>query len=314
VELIRGLHNLNLHCQDSAGCVATIGNFDGVHLGHQAILRQVQQKAVELGAISVAMVFEPQPREFFAAEHAPPRLMRFREKFNAIKHAGVERLLCLQFNSALRKLSADAFVKEVLVDGLALKHLVVGDDFRYGCDRSGDFDHLQVAGARYGFTVENTCTVESGGERVSSTRVRDMLEQGDLTQAAALLGRPYTLSGRVTMGNQIGRTIDVPTANLPLYRDKTALNGVFSVQARINSETFNGVANIGKRPSVDGLICPILEVHLFDFNRDIYGERMEVQFQKKLREEKKFNSLDELKENIHNDIQQAKEYFQNQPN
>ena len=306
--LIRGLHNLTPF---SSGCVATIGNFDGVHQGHQIIIRQLQAQARSLNLPAVVMVFEPQPREYFDAENAPARLMRFREKLEAIANLGVDVLVCLQFNHRFRQLSAQQFIDQVLVEGLRVKHLVVGDDFRFGCDRTGDFHSLQQAGELYGFSVDHTATVEVDGERVSSTRIRALLATGEFEEAGQLLGRPYNIKGRVVHGRKLGRQIQVPTANLNLCGKRPVLSGVFTVEARTAAgKVFPGVANVGWRPTVEnGSPEPNLEVHLLDFDQDLYGQRLQVVFLKKLREELRFSGLEELKDRIHQDIKDAREFF-----
>lgn len=304
---IRGLHNLRPWHK---GCVATIGSFDGVHLGHQAILLQLLALAHQHNLPAVVIVFEPQPQEFFSGEKAPARLMRLREKVQALLAAGVNRVLCLPFNQALRSLSAEAFVQRVLIDGLAIQHLVVGDDFRFGCDRRGDFALLQQLGASNGFTVTDTCTLQIHGERVSSTRIRQLLEQGDFAHAEILLGKAYSINGRVAYGKQLGRKLGVPTANVHLRRYRSPLQGVFAVTARFRDGIVHqGVANVGVRPTVSGDKKPLLEVHLFNFERMVYGEMIDVSFHKKLRDEKKFASLDELQLQLQIDISQAKEFF-----
>jgi riboflavin kinase/FMN adenylyltransferase len=309
-HLIRGLHNLR---DAHRGCVATIGSFDGVHRGHRAIIEQLLEQARLLGVPSVVMVFEPQPHEFFAGEKAPARLMRLRDKVRALAALGVDRVFCLQFNQRLRSLSAQAFIDQVLVQGLGIKSLVVGDDFRFGCDRAGDFTLLQEAGELQNFTVLDTCTVLDAGERISSTRIRRALEAEDFTEAERLLGHPYTMRGRVVYGQQLGRTIGVPTANVKLRRYRSPLNGVFAVQASFPCQNtglwYRGVANVGVRPTVGGETKPVLEVHLFDFSEHCYGREMEVQFDKKMREERKFSSFDALKEQIYSDIERAKFFF-----
>jgi len=303
---IRGLHNLRPWHR---GCVATIGSFDGVHLGHQAILRQLRQAANAHGLPSVVIVFEPQPHEFFSGDKAPARLMRLREKVQALFAAGVDRVLCLQFNQALRSLSAQAFIERILVQGLGIRHLVVGDDFRFGCDRSGDFALLQNAGQQWGFSVSDTCTLLLHGERVSSTRIRSLLEQGEFSAAEELLGRPYSISGRVTYGQQLGRKLGVPTANIHLRRYRSPLQGVFAVSLQLADRTYPGVANVGVRPTVSGSNKPILEVHLFDFAEAIYGSSVSVTFYRKLRDEQKFASLEALQTQLQIDIAQARNYF-----
>jgi riboflavin kinase/FMN adenylyltransferase len=304
---IRGLHNLRPWHR---GCVATIGSFDGVHLGHQAILRQLIDVSLQYGLPSVVIIFEPQPHEFFLGDKAPARLMRLREKVQALLAAGVGRVLCLQFNQALRSLSAEAFIEKILVAGLGIKHLVVGDDFRFGCDRRGDFALLQTVGAKRGFGVTDTITLEIDGRRVSSTRIRSLLETGDFVAAEKLLGKPYSISGRIAYGQQLGRKLGVPTANVHLRRYRSPLHGVFTVTAKFaDGSGYQGVANLGVRPTVTGDKKPLLEVHLFDFSRKVYGAMIEVIFHTKLRDEKKFNSLDELQAQLQMDITQGKEFF-----
>ncbi|HGS8158926.1 TPA: bifunctional riboflavin kinase/FAD synthetase, partial [Pseudomonas aeruginosa] len=259
MQLLRGLHNLQ---PLAGGCVATIGNFDGVHLGHQAILARLRERSLELGVPSCVVIFEPQPREFFSPDSAPVRLTRLREKLELLRGQGVDVVLCLAFNRRLRELSAAEFVRQVLVDGLAVRHLEVGDDFRFGCDRSGDFAFLVNASREQGFTVEAAATVELDGVRVSSTRVRQALAEGDLHLAERLLGRPFSLSGRVLHGQKLGRQLGSPTANIQLKRRKAPLNGVYLVSTLVDGQRCQGVANIGTRPSVNGDGRPHLEVHL----------------------------------------------------
>lgn len=306
---IRGLHNLRPWHR---GCVATIGSFDGVHLGHQAILRQLIDASLQHGLPSVAIVFEPQPHEFFQGDKAPARLMRLREKVQALLEAGVGRVLCLQFNEGLRSLSAEAFIEKILIQGLAIKHLVVGDDFRFGCDRRGDFALLQKAGVEHGFGVTDTITLELDGQRVSSTRIRSLLEMGDFAEAEKLLGKPYRINGRIGYGQQLGRKLGVPTANVHLRRYRSPLHGVFAVTVHFaDGSHYQGVANVGVRPTVSGDKKPLLEVHLFDFSRKVYGAMIDVTFHTKLRQEKKFASLDELQTQLQKDIAEAKDYFHN---
>ncbi|TNE74578.1 MAG: bifunctional riboflavin kinase/FAD synthetase [Gammaproteobacteria bacterium] len=313
MRLIRGLINLNTLSERedfpfAQGCVATIGNFDGVHIGHQTILEQVKEKAAALGVPSVVMVFEPQPREFFQGNEAPPRLMSFRQKFEALTALGIDHVLCLHFNGRLRRLTSHEFIDTVLVEGVRVRHLVVGDDFRFGCDRTGDFMLLREVGRQQGFTVENTRTVTVAGERVSSTRVRERLTVNGLEEAEALLGRPYRIRGRVVYGRQLGREIGAPTANILLQR-MAPLQGVYVVTATLeDGEVYDGVANIGLRPTVDGK-QPALEVHLFDFAGTLYGQHIEVVFRHGLREEIKFDSVDALKEQIARDFDDARDWI-----
>ncbi len=305
MELIRGLHNLR---DKHKGCVATIGNFDGVHLGHQQVLAQVRRKAKELSLPAVVIIFEPQPREFFADNQAPPRLTRFDEKVRLLKANGVDRVLCLTFNERLRTMSADQFVDELLLKGLAVRHFVVGDDFRFGCDRSGDYSMLRQSGERYGFSVVNTDTFDVDGERVSSTRIRVALQNNDLQLAERLLGRPYKVTGRVMHGQQLGRTIGVPTANVRMHRFHCPLNGVYAVTVTGRNLSAQGIANVGMRPTVNGK-QPVLEAHLFDLDSDLYGQLLSVEFKAFIRPEKKFEGLEKLKQQIETDIKQVRNYF-----
>lgn len=316
------MHNISKHQQFIAGlravrpqhrrCVATIGSFDGVHLGHQAILARLREHGKKAGLPTLVMVFEPQPHEFFSKEKAPPRLMRLREKVAALFACGVDRVLCLKFDEQLRSLSAQDFVQQVLVAKLGIAHLEIGDDFRFGCDRAGDFAMLVEAGKRLGFAVCDTLTHVVEGERVSSTRVRKLLEQDQLPAAARLLGKAFTVSGRVIYGNQLGRTINVPTANIGLGRYRSPVQGVYAVSVRLTSDPnrhYHGVANVGVKPTVGGSAKPLLEVHLFDFNQDIYGDCLQVTFCHKLRSEQKFASFALLKQQILRDIEAGKHYF-----
>lgn len=312
MELIRGIHNLS---PKHRGCVATIGNFDGVHRGHLAVLEQSRAAAERLNLPLVAMVFEPQPREFFQADQAPARLYRFRDKAQVMADFGLDRLLCLEFNARLRSLSAEAFIQQVLVDGLQVKYLVVGDDFRFGQDRRGDFALLEEAGRRLGFQVCRTTTFAVDGERVSSTRVRDALSAGDFDLAQRLLGRPYALSGRVIHGRKLGRTIGVPTANVLVGRQVSPVNGVYGVQVTLDradeslpQTPWLGVANVGMRPTVSGRRA-MVETHLFNFDQDIYGKRIRVEFVHRLRDEETFPDLDALRTQIQADIRAAKQCF-----
>lgn len=308
MQFFRSLHNIQPFQQ---GCVLTIGNFDGVHLGHQRVLQKVKDAAANMGLPAVVMVFEPQPKEWFDAKTAPARLSTLAEKIDLLNEQGVDALACMAFNNRFRGLSAEQFVKQVLVDGLNVKALIVGDDFRFGCDRSGDFGYLKQSGQQFGFSVEDTRTVEQSGERVSSTLVRQALSDADLTLAQSLLGREYSISGRVAHGQKLARTFGVPTANILLKRNITPLIGVFAVEVVTQQGRFEGVANIGMRPTV-GTLQPILEPHLFGFNGDLYGQRIQVVFKQKIRDEKRFNGLDELKAAILHDIQLAKAYFNEQ--
>ena len=317
MRLIRGLTNLKRLSGQAgsplaSGCVATIGNFDGVHLGHKTIIDQVKQKAAQLGVPSVVMIFEPQPREFFQGDEAPPRLMPFRQKFEALLAEGVDMVLCIRFDETFRSYSGMGFIEDVLINGLGVRHLVVGDDFRFGCDRAGDFKLLQSVGQERGFTVENTRTVTVDDERVSSTRVRNALNVNGLEEAERLLGHPYRIHGRIVYGRQLGRQLNAPTANI-LLNQMPALRGVYVVRARLETgEWCDGVANIGLRPTVDGK-RPSLEVHLFDFAGTLYGQHLEVVFRHGLRDEVKFDSVDELRQQIARDFDNARAWLADNP-
>jgi riboflavin kinase/FMN adenylyltransferase len=307
LQLIRGLSDLS---QQYQGCVVTIGNFDGVHRGHQALLTNVKARALVRNAPAVVITFEPQPGEFFArGKSATPRLMRWREKFHALAHCDIDAVLVLRFDEKLAALSAEQFVKNILCAGLGVQHVIVGDDFRFGQGRQGDFEFLQAAGKQHGFTAENMLSVIVNGERVSSTRVRQALQNGDHALAETLLGRPYCMEGRVVYGDKRGRTIGFPTANIYLHRDVPPVSGVYSVRMHgVSANGLPGVANVGTRPTVDGTRS-LLEVHLFDFNQDIYKRHVTIEFCEKLRDEKRFNSLELLKEQIGQDAAEAREYF-----
>jgi riboflavin kinase/FMN adenylyltransferase len=306
MELIRGLHNLRPRHR---GCVTTIGAFDGVHYGHQAVLQRLIDSGREIGLPTTVVVFEPLPREFFAPQQAPARLMSFREKFNAFKALGVDRVLRIRFTEILREMDASEFVRRVFVDGLGAKHIIIGDDLRFGRNRGGNFDLLREIGLKDGFTVEATETLTIGEERVSSTRIRKALEAIDFDLASSLLGRPFSISGKVMVGQQLGRQLGAPTANLELHRLRSPLSGVFAVDAIIDQKTVHGVANVGTRPTVGDGLKAILEVHLLDFDSDIYGKNIEVVFRKKIRDEKKFESIDDLKQQIHHDFDTGRQYF-----
>jgi riboflavin kinase/FMN adenylyltransferase len=306
MRLIRGLHNLRPADREVA---ATIGNFDGVHLGHQAVLGQLAERAADLALPTTVITFEPQPQENFAPGSAPPRLTRLREKVVALRRYAVDRVLCLRFDARLASLAAGEFVQRILVDGLAVRYLVVGDDFRFGKGRSGDFDTLVRAGRDHGFQVAHMHTFDIGGQRVSSTRVRAALAAGDLALAEQLLGRPYRMLGRVAHGDKRGRTIDFPTANIFLHRHSTPVSGVFAVEMfGLDPEPVQGVANVGTRPTVDGTRT-LLEVHLFDFDQDIYGRHVAVDFLHRIRDERKFESFEALKRQIAEDVVQARRFF-----
>jgi riboflavin kinase / FMN adenylyltransferase len=305
MQIIRGLHNLK---PAHRGCVATIGNFDGVHLGHQAVFQNLIARGRALGLPGTVITFEPQPQEYFLPERAPARLTRLREKLTAMQAAGVDRVLLLGFNARLALLRADAFIEQILVQGLGVRLLFVGDDFRFGHSRHGDFHLLQERGARHGFVVEDMRTVRLAEDRVSSTRVREALRQGDLAVATHLLGHPYRLCGRIGHGEKRGRTLGFPTANLDLHRRVSPVRGVFAVQVRhIGGQIQPGVANIGDRPTVAGDRRFLLEAHLFDFTGNLYGTYVAVELVHKLRDERRFASFEDLRRQIVQDAEQARD-------
>lgn len=307
MELIRGLHNLRPR---HLGCVATIGAFDGVHVGHQAVIRHLLEKARELGLPSLIIVFEPLPREYFSPLKAPARIMSFREKIVALAGLGVDRVLRIRFNERLRGMSAQQFVDDIFVAGLGVRYVALGDDFRFGAGRKGDLAFIQKEGRRHGYEAGPTPTVDVDGERVSSTRIRKALDRADFAKAEVLLGRPYSISGRVIYGRQLGRSIGVPTANLELRRLRSPLSGVFVVQVSgAGLDNVPGVANVGVRPTVDDSIKANLEVHLLDREVELYGRHIEVTFRSKVREEQKFDSVAELTRQIERDIDAARDWF-----
>ncbi|MGF1741173.1 bifunctional riboflavin kinase/FAD synthetase [Vibrio profundum] len=303
MEFIRGIHNIR---PKHKGCVLTIGNFDGVHLGHRQVLQQLVKKSKQLGLPSVVMTFDPQPMELFAKGDAPARLTRLRDKALQLDKLDVDRLLCVNFNHKFASMSAEAFVRDLLVNQLGVKFLVVGDDFCFGKGRTGNFAMLQQAGQKYGFEVVNTKSFCVQQERVSSTAIRDALARDELSSAEDMLGRQYSITGRVFHGRKLGRTIGFPTANIPLKRVVSPVSGVYVVEALDSKgQRIQGVANIGHRPTVKGERQQ-LEVHLFDFSANLYGQTLEVFLLHKLRDEKKFESFEALKQQIELDAEAAR--------
>lgn len=306
MKFIRGIYNLK---EQHRGCVLTIGNFDGVHRGHQALMAELIAEGRKRNLPVVVMLFEPQPLELFAGDKAPARLTRLREKLKYLALAGVDAVVCVRFDRRFAAHSAQSFISELLVDKLNVKFLAVGDDFRFGAGRQGDFLLLQKAGAEYGFEVISTQTYCDGGKRISSTAVRQALAQDDFAQAQLLLGHPFSISGRVVHGDALGRTIGFPTANLPLRRTVTPVKGVFAVEVLgLGEQPIPGVANIGTRPTVKGLRQQ-LEVHLLDTYMNLYGRHIEVVLKQKIRDEQRFASLDALKEQIAKDVVTARQFF-----
>jgi len=293
------------------GIVATIGNFDGVHLGHQELLRTLKERAEQFNLPMAVILFEPQPREYFNKTSSCARLSSLREKLDNLKNCAVDVVYCLRFNRKMAEMSASTFAHDFLFTKLNVKLLLVGEDFRFGKNREGDTLLLRAVAQEYNAQVEIFENFNIHGERISSTSIRNALSVGDLTQAALGMGRPYHICGRVIHGNKRGREWGIPTANLALNRSEVALRGVFVVQVVLSSGAkLFGVANIGRRPTIDGNKL-ILEVHLFDFADNIYGEFIQVIFLHKIRDEVKFSSLETLIAQIHQDIQVAKEFVTN---
>ena len=304
MEVIRGWHNVR---PEHHGCVATIGNFDGVHLGHRALIDQLAALGRDRDAPTTLVTFEPQPLEFFAGENAPPRLTRLREKLTALHALPLDRVALLRFDARLCAMSPVEFVESFLVAGLGVRVVVAGGDFRFGYRGEGNFDLLLALGERHGFEVvrRETCRVRGG--RVSSSWIRDALANDELEIARELLGRPYTVSGRVARGDRRGRTIGFPTLNIAIARRRPALRGVYAVRvAGLESRALDGVANLGTRPTVDGSGV-VLEVHVFDWSGDAYGRCIDVGFVAKIRDERKFDSFEALKNRIGRDSARARE-------
>ncbi|MBE0494552.1 MAG: bifunctional riboflavin kinase/FAD synthetase [Thiomicrospira sp.] len=314
MRLIRGLHNLaNAQSALRQGSVVTIGNFDGVHIGHQRVLDELKQCASQAKLPSVVMIFEPFPVEFFRPEDAPVRLMNLREKLHAFERTGVDFVLCVAFNAEFANLSAQQFVIRVLQQGLKVRHLVVGDDFRFGHQRQGDFKFLKAQGKELGFDVSAMSTFIVDAERVSSTRIREVLQIPDLAQANYLLGHDFRFEGRVIHGQKLGRKIGFPTLNLNPKRIQMPVSGVFAVKvAGLAEQAWPGVANIGVRPTVQGK-QPSIEVHLFDWQTSVYGAHVEVRLEAFIRPEMKFNGLSELQTQIAKDAAQARQLLNLKP-
>ncbi|HEY9530447.1 MAG TPA: bifunctional riboflavin kinase/FAD synthetase [Burkholderiales bacterium] len=288
------------------GCALTIGNFDGVHRGHRALIHRVTAKAAELDLTSCVLTFEPHPREFLTPGAAPARLTRLRDKLELLAAAGVQRVHVARFDARFAALSVQRFIEEILMKALGTRWLLVGRDFRFGEHRAGDFAALEAAATVHGFELDSMPDVLLNGVRVSSSAVRASLKAGDLRGAERLLGHSYTISGRVTHGAKLGRALGFPTANIVL-RHAPPLSGVFVVEV---DGVGRGVASVGKRPTVNPVPVPLLEVHLFDQDRDFYGRRLRVRFLEKLRDEEKYEGLEALKQAIARDALQAREYFE----
>ena len=307
MQIVRGLINLK---EQHRGSVVTIGNFDGVHLGHQVILKKVRERSAALGVTSMLICFEPQPKEYFAEFNAPARLTRFREKVELLAEHGVDLVLCFKFDEKTRTITDQEFA-EILFEKIKASAVFVGEDFRFGSDRGGDYKDLHLVGSKLGVPVTNLYTLTVDEERVSSTRIRECLARGDFEMAESLLGHPYSITGKVVYGRQFGRSLlDVPTANIQLHRDRAPFDGSYAVEVSGLDQVYRGVANVGVRPTIDEeTLKPILEVHMFGFDEDIYGRQLKVRFVYKIRKEEKFPNLDALKVAITNDIKEAQSFF-----
>ena len=302
MQLVRGIHNIRAK---DHGCVLTIGNFDGVHLGHQRVIQALVEKARTLNCVPAVLVFEPQPQELFSPDTAPARLCRLRDKYGLLEKLGVERLICVNFTRKFASQSAEQFIEHLLVEKLGIKHLIVGDDFHFGKNRIGNFAMLSEAGKVFNFGVTDTASYKLSDCRISSTEIRKVLEQGNLPEATTMLGREYSIVGKVFHGDKRGRQLGFPTANVLLKRRVSPLSGVFAVKVNTSLGQFSGVANIGARPTVAG-IRQQLEVHIFDFDAELYGQCIEVIIKKKVRNIMKFDTLEALTKQIAADSEQAK--------
>ena len=304
MRLIRGLSRW----QDEQPSVVTIGNFDGVHLGHQAMLEKARVRASDEGLLCTVISFEPLPHEYFAKDQAPARLQGLRDRVLSIAATGMDRLLLLDFSAEQAAQSAEEFVHKILIDAVHAKHIIIGDDFRFGHKRAGDRALLERIGAQAGFTVTEHATVSDQESRISSSRIRQALLDGKLDEAESLLGRPYRISGRVIHGEKVGRQLGFPTANVALGPHRPPLRGVFAVTAHDanTAQSWPAVANLGERPTVGGRKL-LLEVHLLDVNEALYGKQLAINFHEFIRGEVRFDSLDELKAQIARDADVARE-------
>lgn len=296
-------------------CALTIGNFDGVHRGHQALLKKLVQTAKEKNIQSCVMTFEPHPIEFFSPEKAPSRILSLRDKLEALAEVGIDQVLVVHFNQHFANLSPTEFVEKILVNGLQVQSILIGDDFHYGAKRAGNFSSLCEAGQKYGFTVERMETLEENNQRISSSATREALKQDDLSLARQFLGRPYMLSGHVLHGQKLGRTLGFPTLNVSLanklHRRKPAAQGIFIAQVHgLSDNPLPAVASLGQRPTVDDSGRYLLEVHIFNFNQSVYGKLVRIELLEKIRDEAKYNDLETLKNAIDQDATAAKNYFE----
>ena len=287
----------------------TIGNFDGIHLGHQSMLQRLRESALPEALPCAVLTFEPHPREFFTPANAPARLTSLREKLELFASYGIDQVHVARFNREFAALSPQQFINDLLVRNLKVRWLLVGDDFRFGTQRSGDFSLLKQASERFAFALETMHSIEVAGERVSSTSVREALTYADFTRATRLLGRPYCISGRVAHGKKLGRELGFPTANIVLKRKRAPLNGIYAVKLHgVDAKPLPAVASLGVRPTVMDGAAPLLEVHVMDFNQSVYGRHVRVEFLHKLRDEEKYPDLESLRRQIAIDVENARTY------
>ena len=305
MRLVRHLGDLPYPDLD-AGSVVTIGAYDGIHLGHQQLLERVIHVAEDKGLTAIVMSFEPTPKEFFGGTRPPARLMRFREKFESLEARGIDLFYCPRFAAPMRDIPVADFIRRVIVQGLNARYLVVGDDFHFARRREGTIEHLNAVAGVLDYDVEQVPSVVVNGVRVSSTAIRDALADGDMTTAAKLLGRPYRMSGKIVKGDRVGRTLGYPTANVDLRRRQSAVMGIFAARVHgLESGPHDAVASVGSRPTFAGT-KPILEVHLFDFDEDVYGKYIHVDFIAWLREQEKFDMVEDLVAQMDVDADNAK--------
>jgi len=312
MRVIRGLTQIK---SLKNGCVLTIGNFDGLHLGHQTVIDNLLKQSQCLKLPVVVLIFEPQPLEYFLGDNAPSRLMRLREKVIQFSQLSIDYLLILPFNRTLADYDANAFIKELLIERLNVKYLVIGDDFHFGKAREGNFSLLEEKGQQFGFEVKNSQSYLQHGMRISSTLIRDALGSGNLRRAKQMLGRDYSICGRISHGDKRGRTLGFPTANIQMLRRNSPISGVFAItMTGIDQRKIQGIANVGIRPTFKGEAKVILETHLFEFNQEIYGAYVEVHFKDKIRNEMRFENFEQLKAQIKKDVVRVKQFFINTEN
>ena len=293
------------------GCVVTIGKFDGVHLGHQLIFDQLKSQAVKLDSTSLVIVIEPHPEEFFARHNGRQliRLNTIREKLELLETVGVDFVYQFNFDETTSEINAESYIKDILVDGLGIRGIIIGDDFRFGKNRLGNYSLLEEYGEKYDYQVLKTAAYERNGHRISSTFVREQLLASNFDLVTQVLGRPYSITGKVVRGQQLGATLGFPTCNVDPGSNRIPLRGVFACEVKLGSQNFKAAVNLGCRPTVDGEKAALLEAHILDFKEDVYGQSIEVMFRKKIRDELKFDGVDALKTQIGIDVEEVRAFF-----